>query len=186
MKSQKAVEYYSEHTNVLRLQAEKEQALQSLKHVEGALAASQKEYQLWKQRVDQAIRIYTHEQARWTCYTQKMLEETRSKSDHISGLMETLQAETHLVKTTLQDQYDRGMKMLQESKDEIQETKMIIMDMEKKKHVLMDQLHKAEILLTQLTTREVHAKAAYEHQEARNLDANVETIHNQNMYYSHS
>ena len=74
------------------------------------------------------------------------------------------------------------MKVLQESKYEIQETKMIIMDMEKKKHVLMDHLQKAEIVLSQLTTRELQAKAAYELQEARSMGVNDETIPNQNMY----
>ncbi|ETW09249.1 hypothetical protein H310_01649 [Aphanomyces invadans] len=146
------------HSKLLDVQQERDNALEKRDEVNTKLQAKLKEKGMWIQRHDYVQQLHKQELKQWSEFKDTM-EKSLEKQVLHHALEKLIDEERHVVCNELQNQFDNGNKALQEAKQEIQETKMILMDMEKKKRTLASQLRQAQGAHEQLLARERSARA---------------------------
>ncbi|KAG9417036.1 hypothetical protein AC1031_001424 [Aphanomyces cochlioides] len=166
VKSKKATEYYTAHTQLLRAQKERDEVSQKRKALERELYATAKQKAKWQQRLEHVTAVQTEERQQWSTFLASMEQTLLANTKHLA-LEHTLHHELRIVSNKLQPKYEHGIKKLQEAKQEIQETKMIILDMEKKKQILNGRIRQAQFTHDQLLARERNARATFEAYDAR-------------------
>ncbi|EQC33611.1 hypothetical protein SDRG_08717 [Saprolegnia diclina VS20] len=126
------------------------------------LAAASTERQAWQTRLDAVDAARTAEVTTWAAFTAKMQADLIESAETATSMASQIEEEQRYMDAVLQPQRAEWATKVLEAKSEIQETKSILLDMEKKKRLLLGQLQQAQLVYNELRAREENARATYD------------------------